>query len=459
MADHRCPTTTTKVNGVPAHLPSIYDGGQHHYLSHHPLENAAAKGTSFYSPEQKILAGTTINPQISGKPIPKLFQPLQLRGLTLQNRIMVSPMCQYSADNGHQTLWHLTHLGGIIQRGPALTIVEATSVTPEGRISPEDCGLWQDSQIAPLRMLTDFAHSQGQHVCIQLGHAGRKASTVAPWIDRKAGAPTNVGGWPENILSASAIPYDEHVFCPKAMTLADIEDFKISWVAAVERALKANFDVIEVHAGHGYLLPQFLSPATNHRTDKYGGSLENRMRLILEIVDLTRKNIPEEMPLLVRISATDWLEYDPSTLSWDIDQAIALSQALVTRGVDLLDVSSGGLVAAQKIKSGPGYQAPFSKAIREAVQGSGVAVGVVGMITSGSQANELLDQGYADVAIVGRAFQKNPGLVWSWAEELEIEVRVANQIGWGFGQRPLGGIKFRGPPKPAHDEEEEGKQS
>ncbi|MCJ1317326.1 hypothetical protein MMC15_002649 [Xylographa vitiligo] len=336
----------------------------------------------------------------------------------------------------------MAHLGGILIRGPGLTIIEATAITPEGRITPEDSGLWKDSQIAPLARICDFAHSQGQKIAIQLAHAGRKGSTVAPWIDRKGAATKNVGGWPDDVVSVSNQPYSETIYVPKELTLDDIERLKVSWVAAVKRSVVAGFDVVEIHAAHGYLLHSFLSSATNDRKDRYGGSLNNRIRLLLEIVDLSRANMPDTMPLFVRLPATDWMEYDTSVEAWTLEDAITLSKALAASGkVDFLDVSSGGLVAAQKIVSGPSYQAPFAAAISAAIEGSGVTVGTVGMLTSGKQVEQLLQEGHADVAIVARAFLMNPGLVQTWAEELGIEARVANQLGWGVGQRTGKGIK------------------
>lgn len=249
MADHICPSTHAA------------DAGQQHKIA---LKNSSAGAVSlpsgilfnlteyqgltlndqsFYTPKQNVTAGTATDPQPSGKAIPKLFQPIKLRNIELQNRIIVSPMCQYSADNGKHTAWHLTHLGGIIQRGPGLTIIESTAVTPEGRITPEDSGLWEDSQIEPLRKLTEFAHSQGQHVAIQLNHAGRKSSTVAPWIDRKAAAPTEAGGWPDKVFSVSEIPYDENTHVPKTLTLDGIVAIKKAFVVAAQRSLTAGFDV------------------------------------------------------------------------------------------------------------------------------------------------------------------------------------------------------------------------
>lgn len=350
-------------------------------------------------------------------------------------------MCQYSAFDGHLTDWHLTHLGGIISRGPGLTIVEATAVTPEGRITPQDSGLWKDSQIAPLRRIVEFAHSQNQHIAIQLAHAGRKASTVSPWNDRKAVATAEVGGWPDKVLSAGPDPFDDHTCTPHTMTLSDIADVKSAFVAATHRALKAGFDAVEIHAAHGYLLHSTLSAATNRLPAPYSGSLENRMRLLLEITSEIRAAIPETMPLLVRIPGSDWMP--PDTDNWEINQAIQLSLALADKGVDFLDVSSAALMSAQKVVSGPGYQVPFSAAIKKALveNGKETKVGAVGMITGGEQGEGILREGKADAVLVARAFQRNPGLVWEWAGELGVEVRAAKQIGWGFGQKGDGGVK------------------
>ncbi|SLM39941.1 fmn-linked oxidoreductase [Lasallia pustulata] len=403
-------------------------------FSHQPIENKAAKGISYFTPAQVPPAGTASDPQPDGSHPPKLFQPLKLRGVTLQNRIMLSPLCQYSAEDGHHTAWHMTHLGGIIQRGPGLAMVEATSVTAEGRITPEDSGLWKDSQIGPLKKIVEFAHSQNQNIGIQLGHAGRKASTVAPWLSSGDLATEDVNGWPEHVYGPSPIPWNDKHAKPIEMTKSDIENFKTAWVAALKRALTAGFDVIEIHNAHGYLLHSFLSPASNKRTDEYGGSFENRTRLTLEIVGLTRQTVPEDMPVFLRISATDWLEQEKDMESWKVEDTVRLAEILADRGIDLLDVSSGGNHPLQHPHSGPGYQAPFAKAVKKKV-GDKLAVATVGKITSGKQANELLEDGL-DLTVVGRMFQKNPGLVWSFAEELGVQINVANQIRWGFGGRP-----------------------
>ncbi|KAF1966554.1 NADPH dehydrogenase [Bimuria novae-zelandiae CBS 107.79] len=365
--------------------------------------------------------------------IPKLFQPIKIRGVEFQNRIFLAPLCQYSAENGHMTDWHLTHLGGIAQRGPGLTMVEATAVVPEGRITPQDVGLWQDSQIAPMARVVEFVHSQNQKIAIQLAHAGRKASTVAPWLSMGDVATKDLDGWPDNVYGPSAIPFNESHAQPKEMTKQDIENFKQAFKDAIGRALKAGFDAIEIHNAHGYLLHSFLSPVSNQRTDEYGGSFENRTRLTLEIVDIARAAIPDTMPLILRISADDWLT-EAGFKGWTIDDTVRLAEILATRGVDVIDVSSAGNHPAQKIKAGPGYQVHFAKAIKDKV-GDKLLVSAVGSITNGEQANGYLEKDGLDIITAGRMFQKNPGLVWAWADDLGVEGRWANQIRWGFGGR------------------------
>lgn len=318
-----------------------------------------------------------------------------------------------------------------------------------GRISPEDSGLWKDSQIGPLRTTVEFAHSQGQKIGIQLGHAGRKASTIAPWLSGGSTATEAVGGWPADVWAPSALSYKGGDYpCPKAMSLPQIEAFKTAFVAAVRRALEAGFDMVQIHNAHGYLLHSFLSPASNQRTDQYGGSFENRTRLTLEVVRLVRDAIPAAMPLGLRISATDWLDVgNYEGPSWTLADTVRLAPLLAAAGVDLLDVSTGGNHPGQKITAGPGYQAPFAKAVKKAV-GDTMAVSTVGMIESATLAEELLEgrgpgeEEYGevalDLAVVGRGFQKNPGLVWAWAEELGVEIHLANQIAWGFRGRRHG---------------------
>ncbi|KAI0147810.1 hypothetical protein GGR57DRAFT_475900 [Xylariaceae sp. FL1272] len=398
--------------------------------------NAAQDGIPYFTPAQTPPSGTFIGEGAA----PKLFTPLTVRGVTFQNRLFLAPLCQYSAENGYATDWHLTHLGGITQRGPGLTFVEATGVQPHGRITPEDVGLWEDGQIEPLQRIVTFAHSQNQKIGIQLAHAGRKASTLAPWLPVQGTASKDVDGWPDNVYAPSAIPFSEDGIVPRAMTESDIQDFKQAFVDACKRAVKAGFDVIEIHSAHGYLLHSFLSPVSNQRTDKYGGSFENRTRLLLEVAEETRKVIPKEMPLFVRISATDYFEFDESSdnpfpESWTVAQSAKVAGLLADRGVDLLDVSSGGAhpTAFKLLQTGPGYQAKFSQEIKKIV-GDKILVAAVGGIKNGKLAEELLQSGL-DVTFAGRWFQKNPGLVYEFADDIGADVKMANQIGWGFGGR------------------------
>lgn len=313
-------------------------------------------------------------------------------------------------------------------------MIEATAVSPEGRITPQDSGLWQDSQIEPMRRVVEFAHSQNQIIGVQMAHAGRKASTVAPWLSMSEMATAKVGGWPDNVKGPSDVPFTDRFPAPKAMTKADIEELKRNWVAGVKRAIKAGVDFVEIHNAHGYLLMSFLSPAANKRTDEYGGSFENRIRLSLEIARLTRDAVPENMPVFLRVSATDWLDESHGE-SWKVEDTVRFAKALADAGtVDLLDISSGGTHAAQKPKPGPAFQAPFAVEVKKAV-GDKMKVGSVGMITSGPLANDLLEKQGLDLVLVGRPFQKNPGLVWTFAEELGVEISMANQIRWGFAGR------------------------
>ncbi|KAJ1334026.1 bifunctional salicylyl-CoA 5-hydroxylase/oxidoreductase [Microdochium nivale] len=405
------------------------------------LRNVPAQGAPYFTPAQDPPAGTGYGSKVAGRPAPKLFTPLMLRGVTFPNRLFLAPLCQYSAEDGHATDWHLTHLGGIIQRGTGLAFVEATGVQPRGRISPQDVGLWKDSQIAPLARIVDFAHSQNQKIAIQLAHAGRKASTVAPWLSTSATAVASEGGWPDDVFGPSALPYHRSTPNPRAMTLDDIAELKRDFASAARRAVKAGFDVIEVHSAHGYLLHSFLSPISNKRTDAYGGSFENRTRLLLEVVEAVRAVIPEGMPLFVRVSATDWFEFsdsppDDARESWTVADTSRLAPLLADRGVDLLDISSGGNHprGVQAIKSGPGYQAGFAKTVKKAV-GNRLAVSAVGGIYSGVLAEELLTEGGLDVVMSGRWFQKNPGLVSSMADDLQADVQMPTQFGWIFSGR------------------------
>ncbi|EAW11329.1 NADH:flavin oxidoreductase/NADH oxidase [Aspergillus clavatus NRRL 1] len=400
------------------------------------IENKPVVDLPYFTPAQEPAAGTAADPQSDGAAIPKLFQPLSVRGLTFHNRIGLSPLCQYSAEDGHMTPWHMAHLGGIAQRGPGFMLVEATSVVPEGRITPQDLGLWKDSQIEPLRRVIEFVHSQNQLIGVQLAHAGRKASTVAPWLSAGDTSSEKMGGWPDRVKGPTNEPFNDRFPVPQQMTKQDIEDLKVAWVAAVKRAVKAGADFIEIHNGHGYLLMSFLSPAVNTRTDEYGGSFENRIRLSMEIAQLTRDNVPENMPIFLRVSATDWLEESqPNQPSWQVQDTVRFATALADSGaVDVIDVSSGGTHAAQHIHARPAFQAPFAIAVKKAV-GDKLAVATVGMIDNAHLANSLLEEDGLDLVLIGRGFLKNPGLVWAFAEQLNLEISMANQIRWGFSRR------------------------
>ncbi len=327
-----------------------------------------------------------------------LFSPLTQRGVTLRNRIVVSPMCQYSCTDGLATDWHLVHLGARAVGGAAVVIAEATAVEARGRISPFDLGLWQDDQIAPLAAVTHFLREQGAVPGVQLAHAGRKASTARPW---EGGAPVPVahGGWLP--VGPSSIRFAPDHPSPLELDAAGVSAVVGAFVAAAHRALAAGFELVEVHAAHGYLLHQFLSPLSNRRADRYGGSFENRTRLLLEVVDAVRAVWPERLPLWVRVSATDWAEEG----GWDLPQTIELARILKTRGVDLLDCSSGGTLARAKIPSVPGFQVPFAEAVRRE---TGLATGAVGLITRPDQAEQIVAGGQADVVLLAREFLRDP---------------------------------------------------
>lgn len=329
--------------------------------------------------------------------MPGLFDPITLRGITFRNRIWLSPMCQYSALDGVPTDWHLAHLGARAIGGFGLVMTEATAVLPGGRISPQDAGLWTDEQATAWRRIVDFVHGQGAAAGVQLAHAGRKASTYAPW--RGAGTvPAADGGWAT--VAPSAIAHGEHT-APHAMSPDEIATTVDAFAAAARRADAAGFDVVELHGAHGYLLHQFLSPITNRRTDAYGGSFANRIRFPLEVLDAVRTIWPARKPLTVRISATDWIDG-----GWTAAESIDLARILRERGVDLIDVSTGGLDPAQRITVGPGYQVPFARDVRVKAE---VPTGAVGLITEPAQAQRILDEGAADVVSLARAALREPG--------------------------------------------------
>jgi 2,4-dienoyl-CoA reductase-like NADH-dependent reductase (Old Yellow Enzyme family) len=354
-----------------------------------------------------------------------LLTPMQIRGVTLRNRIGMSPMCQYSATEGFANDWHLVHLGSRAAGGVALVMVEATAVTREGRISPGDLGIWSDEHVEPLARIARFVRSQGAVAAIQLAHAGRKASCDLPWRGGVSLKSPADGGWP--IVGPSPLPFSEGDPVPRELDGKGVQEVVAAFEAAAQRALRAGFQVIEIHSAHGYLLHEFLSPLSNRRTDEYGGSLENRTRLLLAVAERLRGTIPAELPLFVRISATDWVEG-----GWDIDQSVELAKRLKNVGVDLIDVSSGGTIPHARIPVGKGYQVPFARQIREEAE---IATGAVGLITDPEHADELITGGDADLVFVGRELLREPYWALKAAQALDGEPEWPIQYGYAIKRR------------------------
>jgi len=346
----------------------------------------------------------------------KLFSPLTIKSVTLKNRIVVSPMCEYSSVDGFANEWHLVHLGSRAVGGAGLIITEATAVSPEGRISPDDLGIWKNAHLDKLKSIVSFIHKQGSVAGIQLAHAGRKASFTAPWKGAEQLKPGN-GGW--QTIAPSAQPFNEGNTIPEALTaegiLQVIDDFR----AAAQRALSAGFKLVEIHAAHGYLINQFLSPLSNQRTDGYGGSFENRIKLLLEIIEAIQSVWPAQLPLFVRISATDW---HPG--GWNEQDSVRLGIILKEKGVDLIDCSSGGNAAGVKIPVGPGYQVCFSAQVKKE---TGILTGAVGMITSAEQAETILVKEEADLVIMAREMLRDPYFPLHAALELGVDIQWPNQ--------------------------------
>jgi 2,4-dienoyl-CoA reductase-like NADH-dependent reductase (Old Yellow Enzyme family) len=349
-----------------------------------------------------------------------LLTPLPLRDVTLRNRIAVSPMCQYSAEEGLAGDWHLVHLGSRAAGGAALVIVEATAVTRDGRITPADLGLWNDEQIEPLERIAAFIHGQGAIAGIQLAHAGRKASSAPPWQGGGALKTAAEGGWP--VVAPSPIPFHHDDPPPLALDAKGIEAVVAAFEAAARRALAAGFKVLEIHAAHGYLLHEFLSPISNRRDDEYGGSLENRMRLLLMVAERLRALMPAGLPLFVRLSATDWVDG-----GWDVEQSAKLAARLSGLGVDLIDVSSGGMVPTARIPVAKGYQVAFSRHIHDE---AGVRTGAVGLITDYQYADEIITGGDADIVLVGREMLRNP--YWALHAQQALGEEPAWPVQYGY---------------------------
>ncbi|MGQ4583878.1 oxidoreductase [Lysobacter sp. F60174L2] len=349
----------------------------------------------------------------------RLFDPLTQRGITFRNRLAVSPMCQYSARDGLPDDWHLVHLGSRAVGGAAAVIAEATAVSPEGRISPGDTGLWNEAQTQAWVRINRFIAGQGAVPAVQLAHAGRKASTDAPW---RGGGPVGPeeGGWTP--VAPSAVAFDGDSLVPAALDEAGIAQVVEDFAAATRRALDAGFGMVEIHAAHGYLLHEFLSPISNRRTDRYGGGFDNRTRLLLEVIDAVRADWPERLPLWLRISATDWVEGE----GWDIEQSIALAERVKDRGIDLVDVSSGGTVPNAKIPLQPGYQVPFACRIRRE---AGIATGAVGLLTDPAQVERIVADDEADMVLLARELLRDPYFPRRAAHALGAEITPPPQYG------------------------------
>jgi 2,4-dienoyl-CoA reductase-like NADH-dependent reductase (Old Yellow Enzyme family) len=346
-----------------------------------------------------------------------LFSPISLRSLTLSNRIAIAPMCQYSARNGEATAWHTIHLGQLALSGAGLLIIEATAVEPEGRISPDDLGLWSDATEAALdKTLRAVREYSAMPIAVQLAHAGRKASTRVPWEGGQS-IPAAAGGW--QTVAPSPLPFAAHDETPKALDDAGMKRVRDAFVAAARRADRLGLDAIEIHAAHGYLLHQFLSPLSNQRSDAYGGTLENRMRFPLDVFEAVRAAFSENKPVGVRVSATDWVEG-----GWDVEQTIAFAKALEARGCDFIHVSSGGLSPQQKIPVGPNYQVPFAERIKQAVKMPTIAVG---LITEAEQAEAVIASGQADMVALARGILYDPRWPWHAAAKLGAQVDAPPQ--------------------------------
>lgn len=346
-----------------------------------------------------------------------LFSPLTIRGITFKNRIMVSPMCMYSSEDGFANDWHLVHLGSRAVGGAGLVITEATAVEPRGRISPQDLGIWDDRHIEKLGQVARFIKEQGAVPGMQLAHAGRKAGVSQPW---NGGKPLSQeqGGWPSELVGPSPVAFAEEYYTPQELSKAEIGEITRAFVKGAQRAIQAGFEVLEIHGAHGYLLNEFLSPASNHRSDEYGGSLENRARFLLEVVHAIREVIPAELPLFVRLSVTDWLP--ENELRFTPDDSVALSKLLAKAGVDLIDSSSGGVSPNQQIKLGPGYQVPFAEQIK---QEAPILTAAVGLIYEPEQADRIIRTGQADMVALARELLRDPYWPIHAAKSLGFDIR------------------------------------
>ncbi|KAF9179890.1 hypothetical protein BGZ51_006545 [Haplosporangium sp. Z 767] len=379
-----------------------------------------------YFIDQPAVPGSYLGPLNASLPnadkIPLLFQPYTVKDLTIPNRIVVAPMCMFSALDGFFTDFHLVHLGSFAMGGAGLILAEATAVVPEGRISPSDTGLWKDEHIPGLKRIVDFVHAQGSKIGIQLAHAGRKASVQAYYAELPESE-----YWNDNVVGPSGgldFKWDDRHRVPREISLEEIKETIKAFGAAAIRAAKAGMDTVEIHAAHGYLIHQFLSPISNHRTDQYGGSLENRARFLLEVIEEVRANFPAEKPIFLRVSATDHVEHldEPS---WEIEQTVQIAKWVKEAGVDVFHVSAGGNTAKQVVHYAPGYQVPFAERVKKGVPGLDVVA--VGVITGGKQANEVLEQEKADLVAIGRGFLGNKEFALDAAVELNVKAKFLQQ--------------------------------
>eukprot|EP01088_Endostelium_zonatum_P013545 TRINITY_DN2821_c1_g1_i1.p1 TRINITY_DN2821_c1_g1~~TRINITY_DN2821_c1_g1_i1.p1 ORF type:complete len:433 (+),score=124.91 TRINITY_DN2821_c1_g1_i1:135-1433(+) len=410
-------------------------------------EGSAASIRNFKARDEKTEANRTATTYKT----PLLFTPLQLRDKqTLKNRVVLSPLCQYSSTDGFFNDWHLVHLGTFARGGVALTFTEATAVSPEGRITPYDAGLWKDEQIAGVARIADFVHYHGGLLGMQLAHAGRKASCFPPLISfptprtaisspppssspSSSPSPSPYAPWPSSVVGPSAIAFNSHHHPPSALSLDQISQVKSDFAAAAIRAHKAGIDVIEIHAAHGYLLSTFHSPLSNQRTDNYGGSFENRTRLTREVLQAVRDVWPKDKALGVRVSCTDWAEG-----GWTSEDSVRLGKDLAQAGlIDFWDASSGGVVDQQRVKAGMGYQGKLARAVKEAVQDKGVRVMMVGMIVNAAQAEHVLVNDEADLIAVGRELMRDPFWTLRAAKDLGVDVHWPKQYEWAVNPQKL----------------------
>ncbi|KAF9178808.1 hypothetical protein BGZ51_007454 [Haplosporangium sp. Z 767] len=411
----------------------INDGTSFEPKSKNETPISDAPQTQFFI-EQPVAPGSYVAPVDASLPdadkVPLLFQPITIKNLTLANRVVVAPMCQYSSKDGFMGDYHLVHLGQFALGGAGLILIEATAVEARGRISPDDTGIWSDSHIPGIKRVVDFVHGHGSKIGIQLNHAGRKSSV--PGHYRKS-EPSDL--WLDEVVGPTGdLRWDDKHFIPRELSLDEISEVIKAFGAAARRAEQAGVDTVEIHAAHGYLLHQFLSPVTNKRTDKYGGSLENRARMLLETIAEVRANFPAEKPIFVRISASDNVEHLEGP-SWDIEQTVQVAKWIRDAGVDVLHVSSAGNTADQKIAYAPAYLVPYAERVKKEVPG--LLVIAVGVITNGKQAEAILQEGKADMVAAGRAFLRYPTLVYNLAKDLNVVPRYVSQCNmflakWSF---------------------------